>query len=96
MNYAAVIAGGIAILVTAVCLFLYQTEEKVLKIIAAVILLLVLLLILMTVLKNTDSWRMHSIFLKQATIMIKDRPITLLFVPVFFIMLVGFAVMIVL
>ena len=50
----------------------------------------------MTVLKNTDSWRMHAIFLKQATNIIKDRPVTLLFVPVFFIMLLGFAVMIVL
>ena len=50
----------------------------------------------MTALKNTDSWRMHAIFLKQATVMIKDRPLTLLFVPVFFVMLLAFAVLVVL
>lgn len=56
MNYAAVIVGGLAILATAVCLFLYKTDQKILKIIAGIILLIILLLIIMTVFKNRDSW----------------------------------------
>lgn len=71
MNYAAVIVGGIIVLVTAVLLFLYKTHQTTLKIIAGVILLLFLLVIIMTILKNNDSWRMHAIFLKYSTKMIK-------------------------
>ena len=96
MNYAAVILGGVIILVTAIILFFYPTNISGLKILAGLILLLFLLLIIFTIFKNTDSWRMHSIFLKHSTHAIKQRKLTILYIPLFFIILVAFVTILVL
>lgn len=96
MNYVSVVVGGIIIVITAICLFFYNTQQTILKVVAGIALILLFLLIIMTVFKNRDSWRMHGIFLSHSTRIIKQRPLTILYIPIFFLMLVGFAFIVVL
>ena len=96
MNYLAVALGSIVILVTAICVFLYNSDQHTAKLVIGICLLFVLLIILLTVCKNTDSWRMHAIFLKYSTNLIQDRCSTFFYIPIFFVMIVGFAVILVL
>lgn len=71
MNYVAVILGSIMILATIVCVFLYNTSQSTAKVLVGIILVVILVIIFLTVCKNPDSWRMHGIFLKYSTQMIK-------------------------
>ena len=96
MNYATVAAGIIAILATIICVFLYQTEQQTAKLIIGICLIVVLVIIVLTICKNTDSWKMHAIFLSYATKMIGDRCLTFLYIPIFFVAIVGFVVILVL
>ena len=96
MNYVTVAVGIIAILVTTICVFLYDTPQQTAKIVIAVCLIVVLIIILLTICKNTDSWKMHAIFLSYATKMLLDRCLTFLYIPIFFAVIVGFVVILVL
>lgn len=96
MNYAAVGLGIIVILGSAICVFLYRTSQHTVKTVLAVCLLFVLLIILLTICKNNDSWRMHSIFLSYSTKMIRDRGATIFYIPIFFVFLVAFIAILVL
>ena len=96
MNYAAVFVGCIIIFATIICVFTYNTPQTSLKNLAGVVLIIILIVILLTVCKNRDSWRMHAIFLKYATYMIKSRPGTLAYIPIFFAILVCFVIIVVL
>lgn len=96
MNYAAVIVGCLIILATIICVFTYNTTETGVKNFTGIVLVIILVVILLTVCKNRDSWRMHAIFLKYATYVIKARLSTLIFIPIFFVFLVLFAMILVL
>ena len=96
MNYAAVALGMVIILASAICVFLYRTSQHTAKLVLASCLIFVLLIILMTICKNNDSWRMHAIFLSYSTKMVKDRGVTIFYIPIFFIFLVGFIAILVL
>lgn len=96
MNYFTLVLGCIAILISAVCVFLYRTSQHPIKEIIAAVLLCILLIILLTICKNTDSWRMHSIFLSYSTKMISHRCTTLFYIPIFAVILVAFIAMLVL
>ena len=96
MNYLVVALGCVMIVAAAVCVFLYRTPATAMKNIIGIILLCVLLIIIMTICKNTDSWRMHSIFLSYSTKMLSQRGSTLFYIPLFTAALVGFALMLVL
>lgn len=96
MNYATVGVGMIAILVTIICVFLYQTSQTTGQTVIGVCLIVVLVIILLTICKNTDSWKMHAIFLSQATKMICDRCSSFFYIPIFFAAIIGFSVILVL
>lgn len=96
MNYATVGVGMVAILVTTICVFLYRTSQVTVQTVIGICLIVVLVIILLTICKNTDSWKMHAIFLSYATKMICDRCSSFFYIPIFFVVIVGFAVILVL
>lgn len=96
MNYAAVVLGWLVILATTICLILYQTDQSGLKIVIGVLLVVMLIVILYNSFKNMDSLRMHAIFLSYSTKMFREKPSTFLYIPMFFIILVAFIMILVL
>lgn len=96
MNYAAVILGWLAILASAICLFTYNTSENIFRTIVGLLLILILIIIAVTFIKNQASLKIHGIFLNYSTKFIKDRPITLAYIPLFLLFLVAFITIVVL
>jgi hypothetical protein len=64
--------------------------------VAASLLILVVIVIAITFIKNTKSIRIHGIFLSHATKFIRQRLGTLIYIPLFFLLLLGFITLIVL
>lgn len=96
MNNLAVILGSIIILACAICLFTYGASENLFRIIIGCILIFMLIVIVTTFIKNQSSLRIHGIFLTYSTHFIRDRPLTLLYIPLFLLFLIAFIIMIVL
>lgn len=96
MNNLAVIAGSVMILACAICIFTYGAGENAFRIVIGCVLIFMLIIIALTFLKNRSSLRIHGIFLNYSTQFLKDRPITLLYIPLFLAFLVSFIIIIVL
>lgn len=95
-NYGTVILGCLMIIACLVCICTYKTDQNGGKIIQSVVLSITLIIILVTSFKSFHSWEMHSIFLRHATIMVKQKPFTLLYIPLFLVLIFGFSVTIIL
>lgn len=96
MNFVAIVLGSLVILACAICLFTYGISDSIFRIVVGCVLILFIIVIAITFFKNRDSLKIHGIFLKHSTKFIRDRPLTLAYIPLFFIFLVGFIVIIVL
>lgn len=57
---------------------------------------LVLLVLACNVFKNMNPLRIYGIFLDYSTKFVRERPVALLYIPIFFLILVAFVVLIVL
>lgn len=88
--YIGTILGLLMLLASIICVILYKTNHTKAKIVILVILVLLFLFSLLTTWKNPNSLRMHSIFLKWATVMVKNRILTVLYIPIFMIVLTLF------
>lgn len=90
MNFAAVALGMATLLATAICVLTYETNLISFKIIIAIILLILFVFFVLTIYKHFDSLYLHSIYLKWSTTMCDDRKLSILYIPIFILILSAF------
>jgi hypothetical protein len=95
MNFVAVGLGMLVLLITTIAVFTYSTQYTKMKIFIGIVLLLLFIFFGLTIYKHYDSLSLHSIYLKWSTKMLVDRKLTILYIPIFMLLLVGFIFMIV-
>lgn len=91
-----VVLSMIVLLIAIICLFTYKTDHIKTKIILGIFMLVILIFSLLTIFKHKSSLDLHSIYLKWSTKMVKDRILTLLYIPIFVIILAAFIFIIIL
>lgn len=96
MNFVAVGLGMLVLLITTIAVFTYSTQYIKLKIFIGIVLLLLFIFFGLTIYKHYDSLYLHSIYLKWSTKMLVDRKLTVVYIPIFLVVLIGFIIMIVL
>lgn len=90
MIYIGTIAGFIMLLAAIICLAFYQTHHTTVKVIVLILMIGLLIFAVLSTCKNPNSLRMHSIFLKWSTVVLKDRILTTLYIPLFMLILAMF------
>jgi predicted lysophospholipase L1 biosynthesis ABC-type transport system permease subunit len=78
------------ILALSVLLFLYKTENKASKIIIGIFLVALLVLLVMSAIGFHKAFKLSGIFLKEGTKFASSSRSTLLYIPTFMLMQVGF------
>ena len=90
MIYFGTIAGLVMLLAATICFLFYKTNHTAVKAIVCIVMIVVLLFALLSTWKNPNSLRMHSIFLKWSTVVLKDRLLTALYIPFYMLILAMF------
>lgn len=90
MSFIAVALGSLLLLATTICVFIYKTHHTGTKVIAGIMLLLLLIFFVLTVYKHYDSMHLYAVYLKWSTKMFLDRKLSIIYIPIFLILLTGF------
>jgi NADH:ubiquinone oxidoreductase subunit 6 (subunit J) len=90
MIYIGTIAGLVMLLAAIICLAFYQTHHTTTKFIILIVMIGLLIFAALSTWKNPNSLRMHSIFLKWSTVVLKDRILSAIYIPLFMLILAMF------
>ena len=93
MNYTAIILGTLVMVGLCVCLALYPTKYTAAKWICFVVFLVPVLIIIFKVFFNSKVWAVNGILLEEASRMVCDRISVLGYIPIFILVTVAFAFM---
>lgn len=86
--------GAAIILACIICIIVYPGNAF-FKLVEILILSLFFVIIVAAIAKKSSSLKLYSVFLHQSTKLVKERPIILIYIPLFFIFLVLFVILVV-
>lgn len=95
-HYVTLITGCCIILACAICILLYNSNQSFTKIFGFCELLALLLIVATSSFRFHNSLRLHIVFMKYSTLFVRERPIVLALIPLFFVAIVGWVVVFVL
>ncbi len=95
MNFIVAALGSIILLTITICVFCYKTELTTIKIILGCLLIILLILSGFTIFKHYKSLYLHAIYLKNSSFMFKFRPLSLIYILIFFLMFIIFVLLII-
>lgn len=95
MNYVAVVAGLIFMLVLAIFTLSYPTDHMGAKIIMGIVLLTLIVIVAYGAFKSKYCFDMHGLFLESSAQLVKENFKIIIMIPLFLIFLVLFIVMVI-
>jgi len=96
MIYIGTFAGLVMLFAATICVLFYNTHHTAIKVIICIVMIVLFVFAVLSIWKNPNSLRMHSIFLKWSAVVLKDRKLVALYIPIFMIILALFIGMLVL